>query len=166
MSTRLQQKNEASKRYYLKHKDKVKAYNRLRYQSKRNSICEQSRLYYATNRSKVRHVQSTYSKARRIVDPSFRIALNIRTRIKDVLKQKLGIKTDKLLDCSKLELKRHLESQFQPGMSWDNYGQWHIDHIIPVSKVNILDETERNKVAHFTNLQPLWAIDNLRKGNR
>ncbi len=51
-------------------------------------------------------------------------------------------------------------------MSWDNYGEWHIDHIVPLSSFDLTDKSQVNKVCHYTNLQPLWAIDNLRKGDR
>ena len=63
-------------------------------------------------------------------------------------------------------LRNYLEKQFKEGMTWENYGQWHIDHIIPLSSFNLLDEKEVKKAIHYSNLQPLWAIDNLKKGNR
>lgn len=73
-----------------------------------------------------------------------------------------------MLGCSKQELVEHLESQFQDGMSWENYGLhgWHIDHIIPVSSFDISEPNQLKKCFHFSNLQPLWAIDNLRKSNK
>lgn len=66
------------------------------------------------------------------------------------------------------ELKEYLESQFQDGMTWENYGQWHIDHIIPQSKLKYTSVEDENfkKCWALTNLQPLWAIDNCKKGNR
>ena len=72
--------------------------------------------------------------------------------------------TINLLGYSALELKIHIENKFLDGMSWDNYGKWHIDHIIPVSKFT--KDTPINVVNSLDNLQPLWGIDNLRKGNR
>ena len=61
-------------------------------------------------------------------------------------------------------LKEHLESQFIDGMGWDNRVEWHIDHIIPLSSAKTEDELYR--LCHYTNLQPLWAEDNLKKGNK
>jgi len=61
------------------------------------------------------------------------------------------------------QLKEHLEKQFDENMTWDNYGEWHIDHIIPLSSANT--EEEMYKLCHYTNLQPLWAIDNIIKAN-
>jgi hypothetical protein len=73
-------------------------------------------------------------------------------------------KSKQILGCDYIELKQHLESKFTEGMNWDNYGKWHIDHIYPSS----LAETEEEiiRLNHFTNLQPLWAEDNIRKGNK
>ena len=62
------------------------------------------------------------------------------------------------------ELKIHLEKQFKPGMSWDNRKEWHIDHIVPLASAK--DEETMNKLCHYTNLQPLWAEENLSKGAR
>jgi hypothetical protein len=72
------------------------------------------------------------------------------------------------LGCSIEQLKQHLESKFQTNMSWNNYGPtgWHIDHIIPLSKFNLSIREELLKACHYTNLQPLWAIDNICKGNK
>ncbi len=70
------------------------------------------------------------------------------------------------IGCSRDELCDYIESLFLDGMSWENFNEWHIDHIKPLSSFNMLDAAERSKANHFSNLQPLWAIDNLKKGNR
>lgn len=72
-----------------------------------------------------------------------------------------------LVGCSVTDLKKHLEKQFQPGMSWDNWGNdgWHIDHIRPCSSFDLTDPAEQVKCFHYTNMQPLWATDNLKKGS-
>ena len=71
-----------------------------------------------------------------------------------------------MIGCSPQFLKEHLEKQFKDGMNWENYGLygWHIDHIIPLSSAQ--NEDDIYKLCHYTNLQPLWAKDNLSKGNR
>ena len=68
------------------------------------------------------------------------------------------------LGCSIEELRKYLEYQFQPGMSWDNYGEWEIDHISPLAIYNLSDHSEFKKACHYTNLQPLWKSDNRKKG--
>ena len=62
------------------------------------------------------------------------------------------------------DLKEHLQSKFKDGMNWDNYGSWHIDHIIPLSSAKTTEEL--NTLCHYTNLQPLWASENLSKGKK
>lgn len=99
--------------------------------------------------------------------PMQKIADRIRGRTRKALtRQKLN-KTSKFnnyLGCDLETLKNHLEIQFQPEMTWENYGKWHIDHIIPLISANT--EEELFKLSHYTNLQPLWAIDNIRKKDK
>ena len=96
---------------------------------------------------------------------------NIETRINIAIKNR-GYKksnyTLKLLGCSINEVRQHLENQFQDGMTWKNYGKngWHVDHIKPLSLFDLTQEEEQKKAFHYTNLQPLWAKDNLSKGNK
>lgn len=73
----------------------------------------------------------------------------------------------KNLGCSIEELKKHLESNFKTGMTWDNYGRkgWHIDHIRPLSKFDLSDPQQLIEACHYTNLQPLWWYENIRKSN-
>jgi DNA-directed RNA polymerase subunit M/transcription elongation factor TFIIS len=97
----------------------------------------------------------------------FKIKCNLRTRLchalKNNWKQGSAIRD---LGCSIPELKTYLESKFQPGMTWDNWttNGWHIDHIIPLSSFNLTDKKDFLKACHYTNLQPLWAYDNFKKG--
>jgi hypothetical protein len=100
-------------------------------------------------------------------DINYRILKIMRVRLHEVLYYKIKKydKTIKLLGCSVNEFKEHIEKQFKPGMSWDNYGlyTWHIDHIIPCSSFDLTKEEEQRKCFHYTNLQPLWANENLKK---
>lgn len=93
--------------------------------------------------------------------------LSIRERIKLGNGKKL-LKTEQLLGCKISELRDHLEKQFDKKMTWDNYGfrGWHIDHIIPCAKFNLTKEEDQKKCFHYTNLQPLWWQDNLRKRDK
>lgn len=72
-----------------------------------------------------------------------------------------------MLGCSVEDLKTKLEAQFQSGMSWDNYGRtgWHIDHIRPCASFDLSDPMQQAECFHYTNLQPLWALDNMKKGS-
>lgn len=102
-------------------------------------------------------------------DPNFRLAHNLRVRLRIALKRQnttKQTKTLKLLGCSLVDFKIYIESKFQNGMSWSNYGQWHIDHIRPLSKFNLKDNRQLEIACNYKNLQPLWAKDNLSKNNR
>jgi len=117
---------------------------------------------------------AAYAKKRYLKCPQHKISTCIRTRIKDALTYnritsiKKTQRTEKLLGCTIEECKTYLESLFKEGMSWNNYGYrgWHIDHIIPCSAFDLTELKEQKKCFHYTNLQPLWAKDNLSKGSK
>lgn len=103
----------------------------------------------------------------------YRVLNSLRCRLYEKIKNnKKSAHTVELLGCSVNELKIHLESQFKEGMSWANYGNpngdhsncWHIDHIVPCASFDLSDPEQQKKCFHFTNLQPLWADENMRKG--
>lgn len=99
--------------------------------------------------------------------PKNRIACSLRCRLRKAIK--LGIKidtTETLLGCSFEQAKTHLETQFQPGMTWENYGQWHIDHIIPCSFFDLTDVHQQRICFNYQNLQPMWAKENISKNNK
>lgn len=99
-------------------------------------------------------------------DINFRLANALRSRVRGAFKSggEKAEKTMELLGCSVQHVKDHLESQFTEGMTWENQGEWHIDHIRPCASFDLEDPEEQKKCFHWTNLQPLWALDNLRKG--
>lgn len=102
-------------------------------------------------------------------DPSFRLSRIMRARMCSIIRSlKIGKKISAIdaLGCSTQELKSYLESLFKPGMTWENHGThgWHVDHIIPLAKFNLSNMDSLRQAWHFTNLQPLWAKDNLTKG--
>lgn len=117
---------------------------------------------------------AAYAKERYHKCTQHKISTCIRTRIKDALTYnritsvKKTQHTEDLLGCTIEECKTYLESLFKEGMSWNNYGYrgWHIDHIIPCSAFDLTKIEEQRKCFHYTNLQPLWAKDNLSKGDK
>ena len=104
---------------------------------------------------------------RRLEDVEFRLGLNLRTRLHQAIKRnsKAGSAV-RDLGCTGPELRAHLEAQFKPGMTWENWSRngWHIDHIRPLSKFDLTAREQFVKACHYTNLQPLWAEENLKKG--
>ena len=121
--------------------------------------------YREENIIEIRKKHQLYKKERLQNDSKYRMIENFRGRVRSAFKHKKWTKTGstKHFGCDAQTAINHIENQFVNGMSWENYGQWHIDHIIPLSSANTIEEME--KLNHYTNLQPLWAIDNIRKGN-
>lgn len=108
-----------------------------------------------------------YEKKRKKDDPIYKLKNLIRKRIHIFLKTKNITKSNKtfeIVGCSPDELKKYLENKFTEGMTWKNQGEWHIDHIIPLSSANTNEKIY--ELCYYTNLQPLWAEDNLKKGSK
>jgi hypothetical protein len=104
---------------------------------------------------------------RRKKDPAFKMLTILRGRILDVLRgHSKSDTTINMLGCTIKEFWIHLEKKFTKGMTRENHGEWHVDHIIPCASFDLSKPEEQAKCFHYTNLQPLWAIDNLKKGDR
>jgi hypothetical protein len=119
--------------------------------------------YYSTEEGKRKRRE--YQKKKRESDNLFRMTCNLRSRTSIAFRssywhKKSGLKN--LLGCNYKTAFKHIESQFRDGMSWDNYGEWHIDHIIPLCSATTVQELE--SLCHYKNLQPLWAEENISKG--
>lgn len=100
-------------------------------------------------------------------DIDFKLRGVLRARVRAAITRSSGAKsrrTMSLVGCSVPHLRQHLEAQFTEGMTWDNYGEWHIDHIKPCASFDLADEAQQLECFNYTNLQPLWAKDNLFKG--
>lgn len=124
-----------------------------------------SREYSKNNRDGINKTRKKRIKD----DPQFRMRINISNRLRKIFKSKGAVKKCPVKDalgCSYNELMLHIKSLFQDGMSWENYGVhgWHLDHIKPLSSFDLTVLDEYKQANHYTNLQPLWAEDNLRKG--
>lgn len=158
--------NDSNQQYYKEHADKIK---------------EQTGQYYEDNKAELKAKMLEYQKEhrdeanarnRKYVDKnrnnsSFKLIKNQRERTRKALLGKIKTAhTLDLLGCTVEELKTHLQSKFTSGMHWNNYGKWHVDHILPCSRFDLSITEEQQKCFHYSNLQPLWAVDNLKKGNR
>lgn len=153
------------KEYREKNNEKIKNSRKEYVKNNQEKISEYKKQYYLINKDYF----LKWEKNKRDIDELFKLSGNVRKRLNKFFKVKNFKKSNKTIDivgCTPQELKTHLERQFQDGMSWDNYGfyGWHIDHIIPLSSAQ--NEEEIYKLCHYTNLQPLWAKDNLSKGDK
>jgi hypothetical protein len=136
--------------------------------------------YYSKNKDKIkdriqgniehhRLVKRTYRKKKLLSDVNFKLRTNLGIRISQLVSGKSkSASTMNLVGCSVEDLKGHLQSLFTEGMHWNNYGKkgWTIDHICPCASFDLLDPAEQEKCFHYTNLQPLWFVDNCRKSNK
>jgi hypothetical protein len=148
----------------LKNPEKYKLRDKNNRLNNPEKFKERRKKYYENN--KIKH--NEYFVKKRNENPTFKLTDNMRRRINIFLSLNDITKKNKTFDivgCSPKFLKEYLEQKFTDGMSWDLIGQHiHIDHIIPLSSANT--EEEVYKLCHYTNLQPLWASDNLSKGNK
>lgn len=120
--------------------------------------------YAKNNRPKINARKSVYEKQRRAKDPLFRLTKNTRKMVSRYMLNGKCMRTQEIIGCTYEELKLHIEQQFTEGMNWDNYGinGWHVDHIKPLAMASTEEEIILSN--HYTNLQPLWCLDNLSKG--
>ena len=150
-------------KYRKSNPDKVKEVRTRIYERDRERILMVNKLYRENNREK----RNEYTRNRKSTDPIFKLKHLMNSRMRIFMRSrniKKHNKTFDIIGCTPNELKEHIQTQFNDGMSWDNQGEWHIDHIIPLSSGKNEDEIIR--LCHYTNLQPLWAIDNIKKGSK
>lgn len=158
-----------SENYRNRNKEKVLTYYSEYRKNNKDKMKISRKKYISENKEKISKYGKYYSDKRRKESHLVRVSENIRRRVNHIFNNKKINKKNKtfeILGCSIDELLTHLEKQFKNGMTWDNHGMcgWHIDHIIPLSSAKT--EEEIYKLCHYTNLQPLWAEENLKKGNK
>lgn len=163
-----QKRKISKKKWSENNKDKMNAsrkkwvQNNLEKEKERKK--EYSKKYYLKNKKKIRDYSNEKQKLYRKTNPLFKLKCNLRKRIGFFIKKK-SINTELILGISFEEFKVYFESKFTDGMTWEKMGkEIHIDHIIPLSSAKT--EEELYKLCHYTNLQPLWAKDNLSKGSK
>lgn len=151
--------------YYQKNIDLIKEKQKI-YRKTKVKWSLRSDIWRKQNLDRVNEYWRFYHNKKK-KDVQYKLKKVLRSRLKNALNHNL--KTGSAvnnLGCSVEELKLHLESKFQPGMNWDNHGDWHIDHIKPLASFDLTKEDDLNLACHYTNLQPLWAIDNLIKKDK
>jgi len=173
-------KKEYHKKWYLKNKQLKKEYdikyrreiyNKVRRERRKNDseyrekINEFLKEYSKRPEQKIK--RNKYLKNKLKVDHNYKIIHTIRVRIRDVLKgHSKSDSTINMLGCTINELWKHLESTFKPGMTRENHGLWHVDHIRPCASFDLTKPKEQFKCFHYSNLQALWAKENLLKRDK
>ena len=163
-ATNRQQISEYQKNYRVQKKERLAECNK-KYRAKNETRLKEARRHY-DNRNRLQRNEK--ARLRYANDPQYKMAVAMRNSVNERVRQFQATKkgrTFTLVGCSPSDLCAHLEAQFTEGMSWDNYGEWHIDHIRPCASFDLEDPAQQQECFHFTNLQPLWALDNIRKSD-
>jgi membrane-associated HD superfamily phosphohydrolase len=164
-------KTVADKKWREKNKEYMSVKSKKWYKQNKEHRKQYLKEYREKNIDKIREVKRNYERTRKSKYPLYKLINNFRTAIYQVLKenniQKNGHYFD-ILQYTPDELIFHLENQFKDGMTWDNYGEWHVDHIKAIASYNIqeIGDSEFMECWSLENLQPLWGEENIRKGSR
>jgi hypothetical protein len=169
-----------AKEWRLKNREHLLKYNKNWKNSNSEHVYHYHKKYKEENDEELKKYQKEWYlqnknilnekiKLKKLTNPIFLVSCSVRKRMSEYIKKNNILKknkTFKVVGLNPIELSHYLETQFTEGMSWNNYGKygWHIDHIIPLSSAK--NENELYKLCHYTNLQPLWAEDNLKKSNK
>ena len=130
-----------------------------------------NRRWKSKNKQHIKEYKKLNHAVRLMRDLDYRLRILLRNRIKKAVRAK-GTKrcasTEQLIGCTVEQLRVYLERLFSPGMTWDNYGPdgWHVDHIKPCARFDLTKPEQQRECFHYSNLQPLWKLDNLSKGDR
>lgn len=159
----------ADKRKDEGYRQKMKDYLKDYYQKNKENILAQNREYRA--RTGYLELKAKAHRRSMLNNPNYRMAHILRGRVQAAIKFRRGqkaTKTTELIGCSIEVARQHIESQFKEGMTWQNHGMytWHIDHIIPLETFDLTTIEGQKKAFHYTNLQPLFALENLSKGSK
>jgi hypothetical protein len=158
--------------YYNQNFERLREKQKEYYQNNKPHVLETCKTWKEANKDKMREWYTNWQRERRNNDISFRIRGTLHSRVVMAVKKKSkkAFLTMDLIGCTIDQLRIFLEAEFTEGMTWKNYGRpkegpgWEIDHIRPCASFNLEDPEEQRKCFHWTNLQPLWARDNLSKG--
>lgn len=158
---------ELNKEYRQSNKEIIKQYRKKYYQDNKEREKEYKKEWFQSNKEKVNEYKKEYQRERRKTNPLFKMKCNLRRRTSMAFKNKgysKNTKTQEMLGVDWEIVKQHIERQFTKGMNWNNQGEWHIDHIIPLASASTSERLK--ELCHYTNLQPLWAEDNLSKSDK
>lgn len=159
-------RNKKMREYGAQHKVEATVRSARHYLVNRQKMIDNSVKWGRDNREHRNSYLRKWTKEKSETDLNFKIGKNIRVRVWWALQAKAvkSARTLELLGCSLPEFRAHIEKQFRPGMSWSNHGLWHLDHIRPCASFDLTNPTQQRQCFNFSNQQPLWKKDNLRKG--
>ena len=157
---------EYNKEYYKKNITKILKKCKENRKKNPEKYRERYKSYYNKHYKKILEHHKKYNKIRFKNDIKFKLLKYLRRRIYSALQGNIkSLNTMFLIGCEIDYLMYHIQNKFTKGMSWDNYGLWHIDHIKPCASFDMSKPEEQRECFHYSNLQPLWAIDNIKKSD-
>jgi len=161
----------ADKKWREKNDEYLKEKHKNWYRENKEHRKEYLKEYREKNYEKIKETKRNYEKKRKSTDPIYKLIGNFRTAIYTVLKENNVTKYGhyfEILGYQPEQLINHLEVQFKDGMSWDNYGEWHVDHKLPITyfKFNDVTDNEFKRCWSLENLQPMWGSENISKSNK
>ena len=161
----------ADKKWRDNNKEYLSNKSKTWYEQNKERRKEYYKVWREKNVEKWRRAKRNYEKTRKSTDPTYKLISNFRTAIYQVLKENRVDKNQSYFDVLRYtpeELINHLENQFSDGMSWENYGKWHVDHKLPITSFNIqeMGDDEFMKCWSLDNLQPMWGKENIQKSNK
>jgi hypothetical protein len=164
-------KKVADKKWRDSNKEYISSKSKTWYEKNKEHRKEYLKEYREKNIDNIRKTKRDYERNRKARDPLYKLISNFRTAIYQVLKENQIQKNGhyfEVLKYSPENLIERLESKFKDGMTWDNYGEWHVDHIKPISLFQITEigDDEFMSCWSLDNLQPMWGIENIRKSNK
>lgn len=158
-----------SRDYYSKNSQRIKEHVRQYAKLNAEKVREKARSYKKLNAEKIRAYKRDWTRNREASDHLYRLLRRVGCRINHAIrsaKSRKATRTIALVGCSPAELASHIEKSFRRGMGWRNRSEWHIDHVVPLAAFDLTDERQQRVAFHYTNLQPLWRHENLKKGAR
>jgi len=165
-----------------KNREKIRAQHKEHYDANKAKIIARSakwnkenpeaykaavKIYFKHSKAKRSANATNWARKQLATNPDFKLRQYLRNRFRNALKsnsKKSSVLN--LIGCSIEELRNHLASKFTEGMNWENYGKWHVDHILPCASFDLSKPEEQAKCFHYSNLQPLWELDNKHKSNK
>ena len=165
---------ECRAQHYKENFEQISKKQKEYYENNKSAVLERCEKWRSAHKDKMREWNTNWQRERRKNDIAFRLRGTLHSRVVMAIKKKSkkAVLTMELIGCTVDQLRTFLEAEFEEGMTWENYGRpkdgpgWEMDHIRPCASFNLEDPEEQKKCFHWTNLQPLWAADNLAKSDR
>lgn len=174
-----EKKRDYNRRWRVKNLSRIREYQKKWYSQNAKYCRERQRQWRINNPEKCRKIERNLIRRKKKCErtlwlqkfnPEYRLILRLRNRTKQAVRAMGACKsapTRKLIGCEIYELQAHLELQFKDGMNWENYGKvWHIDHKRPCRSFDLTDPAQQRQCFHYSNLQPLFATENQKKGGK